>query len=75
MDRKIVYFALAMSILSCASRGNAFVPRLEEEFSRAYEELQSNFADKYGEAIAERSVNTRNSSGMLCILKMNSKVE
>lgn len=59
MDRKIVFFAFAASILLC---DNAFVPR-------PYEEFQSNLADDLGNAMAERSVNSRNSSGMLSILK------
>ena len=58
MERKIASFVLATSILLCARRGNAFVPRPNEE-------LLSNLADKYGEAMAGRNVNTRGSSGML----------
>ena len=54
MDRKIVFFVLASSILLCARRGNAFVPR-------PYEELLARLAEKYGEENVERNVNTRNS--------------
>ena len=58
MERKIGFFVLATSILLCARLGNAFVPRPNEE-------LLSNLADKYGESMDERNVNTRGSSGML----------
>ena len=58
MELKIVFFVLAISILVCARHGNAFVPR-------PFKELLSNLADKYGEAMAGRNVNTRGSSGML----------
>ena len=58
MERKIGFFVLATSILLCARRGNAFVPQ-------PYEELLSNLADKYGESMDERNLNTRGSSGML----------
>ena len=54
MERKIVYFVLAISILLCARRGNAFVPR-------PYEDLLARLAEKYGEENVERNVNTRNS--------------
>ena len=62
MEWKVVFFVLAISFLSFARRGNAFVPR-------PYEDLQSNLADKYGDATAERSVNARNSSGIFYFLK------
>ena len=54
MERKIVFFVLASSILLCARRGNAFVPQ-------PYEELFARLAEKYGEENVERNVNTRNS--------------
>ena len=54
MERKIVFFVLASSILLCARRGNAFVPR-------PYEELLARIAEKYGEGNVERNVDTRNS--------------
>ena len=54
MERKIVYFVLATSILLCARRGNAFVPR-------PYEDLLARLAEKYGEENVERNVNTKNS--------------
>ena len=62
MERKIGFFVLATSILLCARRGNAFVPR-------PYEELNSNLADEYGESMAERNVNTRGSSGVLNLFR------
>ena len=62
MTLKVVSFVLATTFLLFARRGNAFVPR-------SYEDHQSNLADKYGDAMAERSVNTRNSSGILYLLK------
>ena len=62
MERKIGFFVLATSILLCARRGNAFVPQ-------PYEELLSNLADKYGESMDERNLNTRGSSGMLNLFR------
>ena len=62
MEWKVVFFVFATSILAFARRGSAFVPR-------PYEELQSNLADKVEEEIAERNVNTRDSSGMLYLFK------
>ena len=57
MEWKIVFLVFATSFLLCARRGNAFVPQPNQE-------LLSNLADKYGEAMAERNVNTRGSSGI-----------
>ena len=62
MERKIVSFVFSTSILSFAIRGNAFVPL-------PYEDLQSNFPDKYGDALVERSAKMRKSSGMFYIVK------
>ena len=63
MERKVVFFVFATSILAFARRGNcAFVPR-------PYEELLSNLADKYGDEMAKRNVYTKDSSGMFYILK------
>ena len=62
MEWKVFFFVLAISFLSFARRGNAFVPRPNEN-------LQSNLADKYGDEMTERKVNARNSSGIFYILK------
>ena len=62
MTLKVVSFVLATTFLLFARRGNAFVPR-------PYEDLQSNLADKYGDAMAERSMNARKSSGIFYLLK------
>ena len=58
MEQKMVFIVLVTSILLCARRGNAFVPR-------PHEELQSNLADESGQAMAEQNLNTRGSSGMV----------
>ena len=52
MERKMVFFLLATSILLCATRGHAMVPQ-------PYEELLANLADKFGEVMVERNVETR----------------
>ena len=62
MEWKVVFFVLATTIRSFARCGNAFVPL-------PYEHLQSNLADKYGDEMAKRNVNTRNSSGIFYLLK------
>ena len=57
MGRKIVFIVLAASIMSFARPGNALV-------LQPYEEPLSNLADRYGDVMAERNVNMRDSSGM-----------
>ena len=52
MERKIVFFVLATSIISSGGRSNAFVPR-------NYGIRLANLADKYGKTSFEQNINTR----------------
>ena len=54
MERKIVFFILATSIVSSVRRSNAFVPR-------NYGKSLANLADKYGKILFEQNINTRGS--------------
>ena len=54
MERKIVFFVLATSIVSSGRRSNAFVPR-------NYGRSLANLADEYGKILFEQNINTRDS--------------
>ena len=54
MERKIVFFLLATSVLLCAKRGHAMVPK-------PYEELFAMLEDKYEDEMVQGSVEARNS--------------
>ena len=52
IERKIVFFALATSIISSGRRSNAFVPR-------NYEKHLGNLADDDGKTLLEQRIKTR----------------
>ena len=54
MERKIVFFLLATSVLLCAKRGHAMVPK-------PHEELLAKFANRYGDEMILGNVEARNS--------------
>ena len=54
MERKIVFFLLATSVLLCAKRGHALVPK-------PHEELFAKLADKYEDEMVLENVEARNS--------------
>ena len=54
MERKIIFFVVATSIVSSGGRSNAFVPR-------NYGKSLANLADKYGKKFFEANINTRGS--------------